>query len=329
MDMQAFDFVRQLAASHYLVRALHVVADLGVADQLGDRPTASQLASRLDADADALRRVLTLLASRGVFRLDGDHIQHSNASEFLRSDHPASLRSFVRMFGQQIQWQCAGDLQHAVRTGEAVATRAFRGGLWGYFEENPTDGRIFGEAMVAKSAAQIADILAAHDFSPYRSIADIGGGHGHMLRAILARHSAATGLLFDLPAVIDEAKGAGDNSRLSFQSGDFFTTPLPQADAMLLMEVLHDWDDAHCGAILNAARLALGAAGRLLIIEIEMTEGSAPDWPKLLDIVMLTLFAARQRTNAEYARLLQANGFRVERQTSTPGGVTIIEAMVA
>ena len=136
-------------------------------------------------------------------------------------------------------------------------------------------------------------------------------------------------MLFDLPAVIDEAKGAGDNSRLSFQSGDFFTTPLPQADAMLLMEVLHDWDDAHCGAILNAARLALGAAGRLLIIEIEMTEGSAPDWPKLLDIVMLTLFAARQRTNAEYARLLQANGFRVERQTSTPGGVTIIEAMVA
>lgn len=328
MDMQAFDFVRQLAASHYLVRSLHVAAELGVADQIKGRLPVPELAARLGADPDALRRVLTLLASRGVFRIDGDDIRHSNASEFLRSDHPASLRSFVRMFGQRIQWDCAENLQHAVRTGEAVATRLFPGGgLWEYFAQNPADGQVFGEAMVAKSAAQIADILAAHDFSRYRSVADIGGGHGHMLRAILARHPTTSGVLFDLPAVIESARTSGADPRLTLQGGDFFSTPLPTADAMLLMEVLHDWDDAHCARILAAARRTLGATGRLLVIEIEMTEGGAPDWPKLLDIVMLTLFAARQRTNAEYERLLLANGFKVERQTSTPGGVTILEAL--
>jgi hypothetical protein len=93
------------------------------------------------------------------------------------------------------------------------------------------------------------------------------------------------------------------------------------------MEVLHDWDDAHCARILAAVRRAMPADGRLLVVEIEMPDGSGPDWPKLLDIVMLSLFAARQRTNAEYAALLTANGFTLAGQTSTPAGMTIIEAV--
>lgn len=327
--MEAFDLVRQLAASQYLVRSLHVVAELGVADALQQpqEPIAT-IAQRVGADADALRRILVLLASRGIFAVDGDQFGHSEASQFLRSDHPASLRSFVRMFGQSIQWQAAGELVHAVRTGEAVMTRIFpQGGLWGYFDANPEDGRVFGEAMIAKSSVQIADILAAHDFSHYGRIVDVGGGTGHLLRAILEQHRQVTGTLFDLPPVIEQARSFGADQRLDLVPGDFFTTPLPEGDAIVLMEVLHDWDDAHCAEILGAVRKAAGASARLLLIEIEMTEGPGPHWPKLLDIVMLAAFGARQRTNAEYARLLDANGFRVDRQVTTPTGVTIIEAL--
>ncbi len=329
--MQAFDLVRQLAASQYLVRSLHVAAELSIADELQDQPRdVADLARSVGADADALRRVLTLLASRGIFLVNGERVGNSEASEFLRTDHPASLRSFVRMFGQSIQWQSAGDLEHAVRTGEAVATRTYpQGGLWGYFDANPSEGRVFGEAMVAKSSVQIADVLAAHDFSRYRSILDVGGGTGHMLRAILERHPTTTGLLFDLPAVIEQARQAGARDRMKFVPGDFFVTPLPAADATLLMEVLHDWDDARCAQILAAVRRSVGSTGRLLVIEIEMTNGPEPDWPKLLDIVMLAIFAARQRTNSEYGHLLQANGFAIERQISTPAGLTIIEAVPA
>ncbi|MGN6682398.1 MAG: methyltransferase [Devosia sp.] len=330
MDPQAFDLVRQLAASHYLVRSLHVAAELGIADAIEDGGSpVGAIASKVEADADALFRVLRLLASREVFRLDGPVVSHTPASELLRSDHPQTLRSFVRMFGQPIQWQSAGDLQHAVKTGEAVATRIVPdGGLWGYFAANPAEGRIFGEAMVAKSSVQIADVLAAHDFSHYPHIADIGGGVGHMLRAILASNPQVTGTLFDLPAVIEEARGGGPTARLQFAAGDFFSSPLPSADATMLMEVLHDWDDAHCAQILTAVRRAMPASGKLLVIEIEMPETPGPDWPKLLDIVMLAVFAARQRTNAEYVRLLETNGFKAVKQVSTPAGMTIIEGVV-
>ncbi len=331
MDMQAFDLVQQLCASQYLVRSLHVVAELGVADAVGDGGrSVAEVAANVGADPDALKRVLRLLESRGLFVLDGDTVGHSAASEFLRTDHPASLDAFARMFAQPIQWQTAGELLYAVKTGQSAASRAFpEGGAWGYLAANADQGAVFGRAMAAKSAVQIADVLAAHDFSRYQRIVDVGAGEGHLLRAITATHPSVQGVVFDLPPVIDAARGAGTVERLEFVAGDFFDGPLPSGHAMILMEVLHDWDDAHCATILDAVRHAASADTRLLIIEIEMAEGKSPAWPKLLDIVMLGLFAARQRTNDEYRSLLDANGFAVVDQTSTPVGLTIIEAVPA
>jgi hypothetical protein len=329
MDMQAFDLVQQLCASQYLVRSLHVVAELGVADAIGDQErSVAEIAERVGADADALKRVLRLLESRGIFVLNGEIVGHSQASQFLRTDHPASLNAFARMFAQPIQWQTAEKLMHAVTTGQSAATLAFPdGGVWGYLAANPGEGAVFGQAMAAKSAVQIADVLAAHDFSAYPRIVDVGAGEGHLLRAITATHPLVKGVVFDLPPVIEAARHAGTLERLEFVAGDFFQTSLPSGDAVILMEVLHDWDDAHCGAILDAVRRAARATTKLVVIEIEMTTDKGPAWSKLLDIVMLGLFAARQRTNDEYYALLNANGFAVIAQTSTPAGLTIIEAM--
>jgi hypothetical protein len=331
VNLQAFDLVRQLAASHYLVRSLHVAAELGVADAVvPEGSPIEQIAAKVGAVPDPLFRIIRLLASRGIFSLDGDLVTHTPASELLKSGHPASLRSFVRMFGQRFQWECAGDLGHSVTTGEAAASRRYPdGGLWGYFTANPDDGRVFGEAMTAKSVVEIADVLDAYDFSAYAHVVDIGGGHGHMLRAILNRHPNVTGTLFDLPSVVENAESLGLSARLEFVPGDFFTTPLPTADLMILMEVLHDWDDEHCAQILAAVRRSARRNTRLLVIEIEMKDGPRPDWPKLLDIVMLAAFAARQRTNAEYATLLHKNGFKTIQQISAAAGMTLIEAMPA
>jgi 2-polyprenyl-3-methyl-5-hydroxy-6-metoxy-1,4-benzoquinol methylase len=328
MDMRAFDLIQQLCASQYLVRSLHVVAELGVADAVGDgERSVAEIATHVGADPDALKRVLRLLESRGIFVLDGEVVSHSAASQFLRIDHPASLAAFARMFAQRLQWQSAEQLMHSVTTGESAADLVFPdGGPWGYLAANPDEGAVFGQAMAAKSAVQIADVLAAHDFSAYKRIVDVGAGEGHLLRAITSAHHGVTGVVFDLPAVVEAAKGPGTVQHLEFVAGDFFTTALPAGDAFILMEVLHDWDDDHCARILDTVRRAATPTTRLLVIEIEMTEDKGPAWPKLLDIVMLALFAARQRTNDEYRKLLAANGFSVMNQTSTPAGMTIIEA---
>lgn len=327
MDLIAFDMVRQLAASQYLVRCLHVVAELGIADEVGDQATpVLDIARRTGTDHDALTRALRLLSSRSVFDLSDGLVGHTAASRFLRSDDPASLRPLVRMFGQPVQWRTAGNLEHSIRTGRP-AIDGTEGGLWGYFARNPDEARVFDAAMAAKATVQIADLLAAHDFSRYGRVVDIGGGQGHFLDALVRRHQQVTGVLFDLPDVIAGAAREGrGQDRLELVAGDFFTSHLPSGDAMVLMEVLHDWDDAHCDRLLQRVRQAAGPATRLLIVEIELLPGNAPDWPKLLDLVMLGVFAAKQRTNAEYEAMLLRNGFAVTSQLSTPGELTLIEA---
>ena len=106
----------QLSAGHYVSRALHAVAELGVADALGDapQPTAA-LADRTAAHAGALDRVLRLLAQHGVFEYHAGVIGHTPSSRMLRQDHPQSMRSLVRMFGLPGLWTTVGELPSAIR----------------------------------------------------------------------------------------------------------------------------------------------------------------------------------------------------------------------
>jgi hypothetical protein len=331
MDQNPSDLVRQLSSGYFVCRALHAVAELGVADAVaaeGATPLAA-VARAAGADEDALGRVLRLLAAHGVFALEAASVRHTPASELLRSDHPASLRGLARMYGLPVFWRSAEGLPHSVRTGEAAAPLMFPGGgFWGRLATHPEEARVFDAGMVAKAHSQIGAILAAHDFSRYRSLADVGGGRGHLLRAALAADPGLTGILFDLPHVVEAARAGGDvGGRLAFRAGDFLKDELPRCDAYVLMEVLHDWADAPAREIVAAIRRAAPPHARLLVIETVVPEGPAPDRSKNLDIVMLVLFAGRQRTAEEYRRLLRAGGFELRAEADTGAGISVFEAV--
>ncbi|GGF29947.1 hydroxyneurosporene-O-methyltransferase [Youhaiella tibetensis] len=325
MGETAFDTIQQLAAGHYLVAALEAVTDLQVADALEEDTPVAALAERVGANPDALDRTMRLLASHGIFARNAGTIAHTDASRLLRQDHPASMRPFVMMFAQEVHWRSAAELAHSLRTGEAVATRLYDGGLWGYFEAHPDHERQFGEAMQAKARAQIEGILASHDFSPYRRIVDVGGGQGHLLRAVLEKHDQAEGVLFDVPAVVEAARKHAAPERLEYVPGSFFEK-VPEGDAIVLMEILHDWPDEEASRILQTVRAAVPADARLLVIETEVPEDEDVHWSKLLDIIMLAQFASRQRTREQYRSLLEANGFLVSGVTDTGRDISVIEA---
>lgn len=315
----------QLSASYYVSRALHAVADLGVADALDETPlSAASLATATAADAGALDRVLRLLALYGIFAYTDGAVAHTPTSRMLRQDHPQSMRSLVRMFGLPGFWTAVGELGSAIKTGEPSANRALPGGLWGYLAQNPEASRIFGEAMTAKAHGHIASIINTYDFSRFGMIADIGGGRGHLIQAIVAATPTASGVLFDQPHVVEEAAAVAFD-RLQLVGGDFFEDSLPAADAYILMEVIHDWDDDASRKILRAVRRAARAHAKVLLIEALLPNASAPNWPTTLDIVMLTI-GGRQRTLEEYAELLRVSGFTMTRDIATPSGISIIEA---
>ncbi len=324
-----FSTVLQIAGGSCVPRCLHIVADLGVADALDETPrTAAELAASVGAHPDALGRALRLLAAHGVFEAHGDTFRHSPASRLLRSDHPQSLRAFARMIGLPINWAIYGALDHTLRTGLPAADRVFPAGVWAYYAEHPEDAAIFNAAMAAKAHGQVAGVIGAYDFSSFERVGDIGGGRGHLLQAILACAPAAKGVLFDLPHVIAEAAELA-SERLSLQAGDFFHDALPNCDAYVLMEIIHDWGDEEAVAILKAIRRAAPSHARLLVIEQMVPDDPGPHWSKMVDIHMLTLIGGRQRTQQEYAALFERAGFCFEREIDTGADISILEAVAA
>ena len=327
VETNPFATITQLAGGYCLPRCLHVVADLGVADALDETPqTATDLAASVGAHPEALCRILRLLAAHDVFELRGDTFGHSPASRVLRSDHPRSMRAFAQMFGLPVFWATFEELAHSVKTGQPAISQVYPEGFWTYLAQKPEAGQVFNAAMSAKAQGAVAGILAAYDFSGFTTIADVGGGNGHLVRAILDTVPTATGVLFDLPHVIDAAYGT-PSERLTVQAGNFFQDALPSCDAYLLMEIIHDWGDAESVAILQAVRRAAPPDARLLVIEAIIPDDPGPDWSKLLDIHMLTLLGGKQRTQPEYAALFTQSGFRFVREVDTGAGISILEAV--
>lgn len=318
----------ELSYAYAASRALHVAAEAGVADVLGDEPRAvEELAGETGLDPDALGRLLRLLEERSVFRRDaGGRWAHTDASRLLRSNNPSSLRGFARMTGTPFSWESFTNLAHSARTGQSGSSRLHPDGWVAYLQAHPDEACVFQDAMTAKAHGDVAAALAVHDFTQYRRICDVGGGHGHLLRAVRAAHPEVTGINFELPAVAGQLT---PEDGIDVVAGDFFVDPLPAADAYVLMNVIHDWDDKAAIAILEA----VGAAGRgsratVLLLEALLAEGPEPHWSKTLDIVMLAITGGRERTLGEYTALLDAAGLRLVAMTPTATPFSIIEASV-
>ena len=306
-------------------RCLHVIAALGVADEVGeDAAPAAELASRCGADADALERMLRLLAAHGVFECDGPGFRHTPASRLLCSDHPKSMRALASMMGLPIFAATFDRLEHSLRTGSPAVEAVEPNGFWAYLQRHPDEARKFDRAMTAKATSDIAAVLDAYDFGRFGTIADIGGGRGQLLRAILEAAPAARGVLVDRPQVIEALDVHHD--RLTPQAGDFLVGPLPAADAYVLMDVIHDWPDADCVAILRAIRAAAGAGAKVLIVESVLAENGGDPLGQALDIVMLVMVGGRERTARRLSELLTGCGFGEPTVIPTKGRVRIVEA---
>ncbi|PYX99035.1 MAG: hypothetical protein DMG64_20210 [Acidobacteria bacterium] len=313
--------VMQLTTAYWTSRCVHVVAELGVADHIGDLPQSTEsLAKASGIRPDALHRVLRLLASVGIFEWKDNAWHHNEASRFLRSDHPASLRDYVRMLGLPVFWSAFEELEHSLRTGESAFAKRHAGGVFTYLAEHSEECHIFDAAMSSKSHRDIAAILPVYDFSQFATISDIAGGRGHLLRAILRTSPTTQGILFDQPHVVAEVVPER-GEKLEVVSGDFFSDCMPRADAYLLMNIIHDWRDADSIKILSAIRRDMPPHARVLLIETVVPSTPGPHLSKELDIAMMVLPGGKERTEEEYAELAAKCFLRLKRVVETMGPI--------
>jgi SAM-dependent methyltransferase len=313
-----------------------VAARLGVADHLAAGPQgAGHLATTLGVQVDALLRLLRGLVNLGLL------VESAGAEtaalfsltplgEGLRGDVPGSQRAWAIWEGD-LSYRAWGALDHSVASGETAFEHVFGRPFFDYLGEHPQTGEQFNRAMTDFSLAIGAAVAGEYDFAPYRTVVDLGGGRGHLLAAILSRHPALHGTLFDLPHLVPTAQayldGVGLRDRVSVVGGDFFVS-VPPADLYVLSHIVHDWDDARSVRLLRVCREAVQPQGRLLIVEKyipePMVRGAVPPGT---DVNMLVLTGGRERTEGEYRALLGAAGWRLERVLPTSSISSIFEAL--
>lgn len=321
-----------LVCGFWVARAIYTATRLGIPDLVADGPkTTAELARLTASHGPSLYRLLRALASVGLFSETEDGFLPTPLGDTLRSDVPASLSSFVLMELGESHHRAWGELVHAVRTGEPAFDAAMGMTAWDFFERDQEMARHLGRAMHGLTENVVAAVLEVYDFSGFSRLVDVGGGEGGFLAAVLGGRPEATGVLFDLPYVIDNAQSrmreTGLADRCELVGGDFFAKVPAGGDLYLLKWVLHDWGDEESIAILRNCRQAIAEDGRLLVVDTVIPPGDAPAPGKFIDLNMMVLGSGRERTEAEFTALFAAAGFRLNRVLPMRSPSSIVEAI--
>ena len=323
--------LNRLIAGFWTTQAIYVAVRLRVPDLLANGPrTADELARESGAHPRSLYRLLRALASSGVFHEDAEHrFALTPLSECLRSDAPASMAAISWMRGDW-QYRAWGNLLHNVQTGETAFDHLFGESLFEFLGHTPENAAIFDQGMVGVHGRETEAMLTAFDFSNIEVLADIGGGNGSVLAAVLTKHPSLRAILFDRADVIDRAKAnlaqAGVADRVQFIAGDFFQSVPRGADAYFLRHIIHDWNDDQSRTILNNVRSAMPPDGRLLLAEFVLPDGPEPFHGKWFDVAMMTVTGGQERTASEYRKLLEASRFTLQHIVPTATELSVIEA---
>jgi hypothetical protein len=312
--------VMQMVMGGWVARAISEVCRLNIPDAVkANGPmTAAQLNNRgLGVNSAALERVLRACASVGIFTEDSDgRFGPTPLSEVLTASAPDS----VKVVATEISgtWlRMLSELGEAIRTGEPQAKRIFGMEWWDWLNANPKELEVFGEAMKSNSQNSLRGVLEKCDFGNTKKIADIGGGFGHLVIALLEKYPHLNGIVVDLPELIPLARdknppSEGVAGRLEYVGGNMFDS-VPPADAYIMKHIIHDWDDEHCVRLLKNCHRGMQGSARLICVDSVLppmgdASGSSA---KFLDLLMMNGIRGKERTKKEWVGLYEAAGFRV------------------
>ena len=311
-----------------LWHCLCAITRLEVPERLAAGPLPiPQLAAAVGANPDALFRVLRLVADHHIVTFEGDRVGLTDQGRLLCHDHPASLSAAFATVGTA---DVVHGLTETLRTGLPAAPRVLGTPYWEYLAAHPHQQALFDRSMVQRAQVLSLACVPVLDWPTSATIADIAGGIGTLVAAVLQAAPGARGILVEQPQVLERARpflerhGVADRCVLS--PGDLFAPP-PPADLYLLASVLHDWDDPHAARILAALGRSATSDTRLRIFEMLLPEDATPHRAKMSDVLMLLLFdGARERTVGQYRDLLEGTGWQLERVVASPGPMSVIEA---
>jgi O-methyltransferase len=333
-EQSSFEERLRLQIDGYHASALaYAAVKLGLPDRMGARRwTAEQLAEELGLSPPHLFRFLRCLSTLGICEeLPDGTFALAPGGQSLKSGAPSRLAEKVQIVVEQY-WQPWANLVSCLQTGEPAFDQVFGMKVWDWRRMHADQGAVFDSYLAKETVVQADAVLKAVDFSDVRMVADIGGGHGGLLAAVVKAHPHVAGVLFDQPQTVEMAKpflrSLGVAERVELVGGDVLAEIPVRADLYLLKGVLQQWGDVEASTILDNCRRALPEGARLLIIE-RVLPARASDDPAsvMLDLHMMAITGGQARSLRQFETLLSGAGLAMSKVTPTSSGLAIIEAV--
>ncbi|MEV0001605.1 methyltransferase [Micromonospora sp. NPDC050980] len=327
--------LKELALGLAYAAMLHAATRLGLADALDDEPaTVAELAAAVRADPPTLARLLRGLTLEGVFAATDDgRYTHTDLSRLLRSDSPTPMSDMVLWAGAAWAWDAWPRLTDAVRTGEPVVPGLYGKDFFTYLrEDGGADAAVFNRAMTQSSGQTSRAVAEALDVTGAKTLVDVGGGQGHLLRTLLEKHPHLHGLLFDLPAVVADADpelraGGSLAPRTTVVSGDCLDGVAVEADIYVVKQVLK-WDFDSSVRVLEHIRAAARPGARVVVVQNLIDDTPEPRYAAAMDLLLLLNVGGREHTLDEFRHLFDRAGLRFTGVTPTRTSLRLIEATV-
>lgn len=322
----------ELASKLWINHAIGAAAKLGIADAMShEAKSVEEIAQATETHAPSLYRLLRCLASVGIFtEVEPHSFTLTPMAEFLRNDHPQSLRHLVMMHCQPWHLRFTGEQIHSVKKGEAAVKEVYQiDALYEYFDRDPEAGELFNKGMVGLTRNYHIPLIKEYDFSGFTKVVDLAGGQGGLIAEILKANPHLQGVLFDLPQAVDQGadflaqQGVAD--RCERVGGNMFESIPTGADLYTISYTIIDCSDESAIALLSSIRRGMADNAKLLVIDSIVPTGDEFHWSKWLDLEVMTIGNGRARTEAEFKEIFEKAGFEWVRTISAGTPVSGME----
>ena len=331
---QLFDLIFAFIKSQCLYTVIH----LGIANLLHDQGALSveQIAEKTNTKPARLYVILRALAHLNVLQEQpGQVFAPTELSNLLITHQGASIGHFAMHLLEPAQWASWNVLQEALTTGEVPFERANGETVYDYCQNHDWSGDVFINAMSFLTEHTVDSVLDVYDFSPFKTVMDVGGGQGGLIARVVKK-TGCQGILFDVPYVLETAPAYLQQQDVSpdavkIIAGNVFESVPTGADAIVMKYFLSAWDDENALKIINNCKKALPPHGKIILLQAFIPD---LDEPKVApDGIMPGVFAVQisvavpggeWRTRKHFQALFEQCGFVLEK---TVDSVTNLSAM--
>ena len=288
----------------------------------------------MPANPDALERLLDACVGLQLLKkANGAYENTAAAAAYLCHDSPQRLTGYLK-YSNTVMWKLWEHLEDAVREGTNRWQQVYgwEGPIFSHFFRTEEAKREFLMGMHGFGLISSPVVVAAFDLGRFKSFVDLGGATGHLAIAACERYPEMRATVFDLPEAVPLAREIVGTStvasRVTIAAGDFFVDPLPAGDLFALGRILHDWSEEKIVKLLARILERLPAGGGLLIAEkLLLDDQSGPAWAQMQNLNMLTCTEGKERTLAQYEKLLKQAGFADVQGYRTPSPLDAVLAV--